>query len=136
MHRVIISLGSNIDPVRNISRAIRILSRRYTLLKESTIQETLPLGNTDQPNFLNGAVLVETNLGLQLLKNELKSIELELGRVKNRDVNGPRTIDLDIVVWNGEIVDQEVHSRSFLKESILELWPDLDLSNNHFRKNT
>ena len=106
------------------------------MLKESTIQETLPLGNIDQPNFLNGAVMINTNMGLQILERELKSIELELGRVKNRDVNGPRTIDLDIVVWDGQIVDQEVHSRSFLKESILELWPDLDLSKDHVRQET
>jgi 2-amino-4-hydroxy-6-hydroxymethyldihydropteridine diphosphokinase len=55
-------------------------------------------------------------------------LESELGRVKTDNKHGPRSIDLDILVWNGEIVDGEVYEREFLRRSIEELLPGIDLS--------
>jgi 2-amino-4-hydroxy-6-hydroxymethyldihydropteridine diphosphokinase len=57
----------------------------------------------------------------------LKELESKLGRVNTDNRYGPRTIDLDILVWNGEVVDEEVYEREFLRKSIKELLPDLDL---------
>ena len=52
-------------------------------------------------------------------------MEKDLGRVASAERFGPRTIDLDIVVWNGKVVDKDFYSRDYLKESVLELLPDL-----------
>ena len=61
------------------------------------------------------------------LKSWLKNLEYKLGRVKTENINGPRPIDLDIIVWNGEVVDSEVYEREFLINSINELLPKLKL---------
>ncbi len=57
------------------------------------------------------------------MKTRLREIESGLGRVRTGNKNGPRTIDLDILVWNGEVVDDDVYEREFLKTSIRELLP-------------
>ncbi len=60
-------------------------------------------------------------------KSWLKNLEKKLGRVKSENKDGPRTIDLDIIVWNGKVVDSEVYEREFLINSINELLPELKL---------
>ena len=68
--------------------------------------ETKPVGKTDQPNFLNAAALIETELGAAELKAQvLQDIERTLGRVRSADKNAPRTIDLDITLFNDEVLD-------------------------------
>jgi len=106
MNRVFISLGSNIDSERNLREAVRQLSLRCQLLAVSPVYETAPVGKTDQPNFLNAAALVETGLAATELKTQvLQAIESELGRVHTADKNAPRTIDLDISMFNDEVFD-------------------------------
>jgi len=61
------------------------------------------------------------------LKRRLREIESGLGRVRTANKNGPRTIDLDILVWNGEVVDADVYERGFLRDSIIELLPGITL---------
>jgi 2-amino-4-hydroxy-6-hydroxymethyldihydropteridine diphosphokinase len=61
------------------------------------------------------------------LKSWLKNLEKELGRIKSENKNGPRTIDLDIIVWNGKVVESEVYEREFLINSINELLPELKI---------
>ena len=105
MNRVFVSLGSNIDSERNLREAVRRLSLRCRLLAVSPVYETAPVGKTDQPNFLNAAALVETGLAAPKLKTQiLQAIESELGRVRTADKNAPRTIDLDISLFNDEIL--------------------------------
>ena len=89
--------------------------------------ETEPIGYKEQRSFLNGALLIETGMDVQGLKSWLRALESDLGRERTENRDGPRTIDLDILVWNGEVVDEEVYERNFLKTSIGELLPDLDL---------
>ncbi|NOR74508.1 MAG: 2-amino-4-hydroxy-6-hydroxymethyldihydropteridine diphosphokinase, partial [Draconibacterium sp.] len=66
-------------------------------------------------------VKIETNLNRQDLNNILKTIEDKMGRNRTLPKSGPRCIDLDIVVWNGEIVDKDYYSRDFLQKSVGEL---------------
>lgn len=127
MNRAVIGVGSNIDPLKNIASARAILSVRLKILAESRFVETEPIGFTDQPNFMNGALLVETVSSQVELCDWLKVVEEQLGRIRTENKYGPRTIDLDIVVWNGEITDVHVYSRKFLQDSIKEVWPDIDL---------
>jgi dihydroneopterin aldolase/2-amino-4-hydroxy-6-hydroxymethyldihydropteridine diphosphokinase len=102
---VYISLGSNIEPERNLPEAVRRLARHCHLLAVSPVYETQPVGTTEQPNFLNAAVLIETDLTASDLKTRvLQGIEQELGRVRTADKFAPRTIDLDISLFNSEVL--------------------------------
>ena len=114
-----ISLGSNIAPERNLPQAVQRLAEHCHLLATSPVYETKPVGKTDQPNFLNAAVLVETDLTASELKTQvLHPIEQELGRVRTADKNAPRTIDLDISLFNDEVL--EVERRRIPDPEILE----------------
>jgi 2-amino-4-hydroxy-6-hydroxymethyldihydropteridine diphosphokinase len=123
----VIGLGSNIEPEKNIRHARKELESRFKLKGESSFVKTEPVGFEDQPKFINGAVLIETDMNYDDLKNHLCRIERELGRVRTENKDGPRTIDLDILVWNGDIMDDEVYERPFLKNSVRELLPEIDL---------
>lgn len=105
-HRVFVSLGSNIDSERNMREAVQRLASRCTLVAVSPVYETAPVGKTDQPDFLNAAVLIETDMTAGELRSEvLQTIERELGRVRTADKNAPRTIDLDISMFDEEVFD-------------------------------
>lgn len=121
MNKAIIALGANINPDINIARAKKIIAEHHNILAESDIVETEPIGYTRQPNFLNGAVLIETTHTRTELRKWLKNVEKRLGRVRTANKHGPRTIDLDIVVWNNKIVDSDVYEREFLWNAIREI---------------
>lgn len=129
MNEVIIGLGSNIDPENNIRLAIEILSEKTELIKVSRIVKTRPVGYTDQDDFLNGAALINTYYCYGELVTVLKNTEAKLGRRRGPNIHGPRTIDLDILVWNGKVVDQDVYTRGFLRDSITELIADFSFQN-------
>jgi len=122
-NRAVLGLGSNIDPEENIHKAVVIIRAEFSLIKISSFVTTEPVGFKEQAPFLNGALLIETELDAAALKIRLREIETALGRVRAENKNGPRTIDLDILVWNGEVVDDDVYEREFLKSSIVELIP-------------
>ncbi len=126
MNTVIIGIGSNIDAESNVGVVRKILGETLRVLNESRFVKTKPIGTRDQENFLNGSVLAQTNLGRENLKALLKKVEASLGRGEKEDPYGPRTMDLDILVWNGEIIDLDVYKRDFLRHSIIELCPELE----------
>ena len=110
MNRVFISLGSNIGRESNLPAAVRLISRKCRLVAVSTVFETVPVGLQDQPDFFNAAVLVETALRPSELKERvLLPIERKLGRRRTDDKNAPRTIDLDLALFNDEILDYDGH---------------------------
>ena len=117
----IISVGSNINPLENIARAIELLPPKVRLLKSSSLLVTEPIGITDQPAFHNGALLVVTQLNRIELVTYLKRIEDAVGRDRTRAKFGPREIDLDVLEWNGEIVDLDYFERDFLVKLVDEL---------------
>jgi len=127
VNRAVIGLGSNINAEENIRRAKEAIAGEFMLIKSSSFVETEPVGFKEQDRFINGALLIETELNAARLESRLKVLETELGRVRTDNKYGPRSIDLDILVWNGEVVDEEVYEREFLRTSINELMPDLDL---------
>jgi 2-amino-4-hydroxy-6-hydroxymethyldihydropteridine diphosphokinase len=96
----------------------------------STLRETDPVGPvTDQPRFLNGAVALETTLGARELLGRLLEIEAGLGRTRDGPVGGPRTLDLDLLVYGDERIDEpclrvphpRLHERAFVLEPLAEL---------------
>jgi 2-amino-4-hydroxy-6-hydroxymethyldihydropteridine diphosphokinase len=125
MHKAVISLGSNIQPQDNIAQTRMILAQKYKVIAESKFVPTKPIGPVQQPDFLNGVVYIETNHSLEPLKRDLQLIEQSLKRVRTKDKYAPRTIDLDIVVWDGQIIDQDFYTRTYLKAAVLEVLPQL-----------
>lgn len=126
-HEVVIGLGSNIDPEANLEQAVQELKSRFKVSKRSQWTRTKPIGIQDQPDFYNGALLMETELEQQSLKQELKRIEDILGRDRSLPKFGPRTIDLDILIWNKKVVDEDYYERDFLRKGVEEIIPDLKL---------
>ena len=127
-HEVVIGLGSNIDPEANLEQAVHELESRFKVSKRSQWTRTKPIGIQDQPDFYNGALLMETELEQQSLKKELKRIEDILGRDRSLPKFGPRTIDLDILIWNKKVVDEDYYKRDFLRKGVEEIIPDLKLT--------
>ncbi len=125
MNEVYLLLGSNIDPEKNILLALEYLNRNFTILEVSNTWQTKPVGSSAN-DFLNTAVKLETKLDAYTLKEKcLCHIEEVLGRVRQSDKNAPRTIDLDIVIFNGEIVDDTLFRFAHMIIPFAELLPDL-----------
>ena len=136
MTRAFVGLGANLGPREvTLLRAVDLLGVEpgVDVLELSGLRETAPVGNVDQPEFLNGAVAVETSLSPRGLLDALLRVERELGRVRDGTQWGPRTIDLDLLVYGDEVVDEpelrvphpRVHERRFALEPLAELDPDL-----------
>ena len=125
MNRAVVGIGSNIEPQRNVDAACALLSDEQKVLACSSLTSTAPIGDTHQPDFLNGAVLVETTLARPGFEAYLKSVETRLGRVRGPNRNGPRTIDLDLVAWNGTVVSDDYRTRPFLREAVHQVDPAL-----------
>ncbi len=121
LNTVIIGIGSNIDAEKNIQEMLQILAEKVDILKVSSFIKTKPIGIENQSEFTNGAVKIKTSLNKEDLTVLLKAIEDRMGRDRTAPKFGPRNIDLDIVVWNGEIVDDDYYTRDFLQKNVNEL---------------
>ena len=131
-NRAFVTLGSNIQPERYLPQAVQRLAEVCRLLAVSRVYESRPVGRTDQPDFLNAAVLVETGLGPGEFKAQvLQEIERELGRVRTADKNAPRTLDMDLSLWNDEVLevdgrripDPEIVQRPYIARPLADLAP-------------
>jgi 2-amino-4-hydroxy-6-hydroxymethyldihydropteridine diphosphokinase len=134
---VYISLGSNIDPEKNILEAIRLLSDYVKILGVSTVYRTEPIGTSSQNDYYNCVLKVETDKEPQTLKfNVLRSVEYKMGR-RRSDKYAPRTIDLDILLYGKKeistkdmtIPDPNIMTRPFLALALNELDSTLILPN-------
>jgi 2-amino-4-hydroxy-6-hydroxymethyldihydropteridine diphosphokinase len=104
-NRVFVSMGSNVEPEWHLSQAVRRLAERCQLLAVSRAYETEPVGTGGGPNFVNAAVLLSTALEAAELKHRvLLELETALGRVRTPDKKAPRTVDLDISLFNDGIL--------------------------------
>lgn len=121
LHECVISLGSNIEPERHAAEALDILCNECELVGRSREIVTTPVGYQQQPNFLNAALLVRTRLTMSDFRAYLKSVEDRLGRVRGPIKSGPRTMDLDIVAWNGELVDDGYLNQDYVRVPVDEL---------------
>jgi 2-amino-4-hydroxy-6-hydroxymethyldihydropteridine diphosphokinase len=137
-----ISIGSNLgDRGFNCKQAINLLRQKgIAVRKESSLYETKPWGVKDQPLFLNMAIEIETDLNPVELLMTIKDIEKEMGREETFHW-GPRIIDLDILLYDNNIVDEEglriphpyMHERNFVLAPLCEIagdvrHPELQLS--------
>lgn len=126
-HQVIISVGSNIKPQENIAKSFDILSAEAKLLDSAEVIETAPVGYAHQDNFLNTAYLVETSLELDEFNRLLKSIENRLGRIRGPIRSGPRTIDLDIIIWDGVVLSEEDFQHDYVSIPVNQILVRNDL---------
>nr|WP_240488265.1 MULTISPECIES: 2-amino-4-hydroxy-6-hydroxymethyldihydropteridine diphosphokinase [unclassified Halomonas] len=121
LHECFISLGSNIDPDHNFVQALEIISRECVLLACSKAIRTAPVGYQQQPDFLNAALLVSTPLEREAFRAYLKGLEDRLGRVRGAIKSGPRTMDLDIIAWDGEVIDDGYFHHSYVRKPVDEV---------------
>ena len=135
MTRAYVGLGANIGPREvTLLRAVDLLAaaEEVEVVEVSQLRETEPVGVVEQPRFLNGVVVVETSLSPRELLELLLGVERALGRVRTERW-GPRTVDLDLLVFGDEIVDEpglrvphpRLGERRFALEPLAELAPDL-----------
>ena len=108
MNSVVIALGSNIEKERNLPLAVALLREMCEVTAVSPVYETIPVGLRNQPNFLNTAVLIQTDLSAtQIKQGPIHTIETQLQRVRTEDLNAPRTIDADIVLFNDDVFEYD-----------------------------
>ncbi len=126
-------LGSNMEPARNLKDAVRQLASFGHVRAISAVWESPPAGFASQPRYLNAAVLLETGLSAHELKETaIASIETALGRVRTANKNAPRTIDIDIMLFNRDVLevghrhipDSEVRERPFAAIPLAEIDPE------------
>lgn len=131
-----LSLGSNIDPAANLAAAIDHLRRMTTVLALSSVYQTRPQGYAKQEQFLNMAVKLRTlRTPAQFRTEVIDRIESTLQRVHDpENANAPRTIDLDISLWNDEVIqfgakpwtipDVDIPQFAYIAIPLAELAPD------------
>lgn len=136
MKKAVIALGSNIgDTLANLKEAVALLKENgCNVLAVSRLYQTEPWGYADQDDFLNGAVLIETDRDPFSLLELTQGIEKGMGR-KKLFVNGPRNIDLDILLYENERVESEnltiphprIAVRMFVLRPLMDIVPEWDV---------
>ncbi|SDF85498.1 2-amino-4-hydroxy-6-hydroxymethyldihydropteridine diphosphokinase [Terriglobus roseus] len=130
-----IALGSNLgDRKATLADAIRSLVSVGRVVAVSPWIETEPVGYTDQPEFVNGAALIETELPPELLLQKLLQIERDHGRDRSHGIQkGPRTLDLDLLLYADTVLETpeltlphpEMHRRRFVLEPLAAIAPEM-----------
>jgi 2-amino-4-hydroxy-6-hydroxymethyldihydropteridine diphosphokinase len=130
--RAYIGVGSNMDdPVRQVRKAIEALRAVGEVALVSSLYRTAPWGKLDQPEFINAAVALDTQLPPRPLLHALKWLERELGRDEEGERWGPRRIDFDILAYGDERIDDgdlviphpRLHERAFALVPLAEIAP-------------
>jgi 2-amino-4-hydroxy-6-hydroxymethyldihydropteridine diphosphokinase len=131
-----VGLGANLgDREHTLRAAVEALAAEDGIetIAVSTLRETEPVGVGDQPPFVNGAVELETTLTARELLDCLLAVEQRFGRVRAPGEHGPRTLDLDLLLYGDEVIDEpgltvphpRLHERRFVLEPLAELAPGL-----------
>jgi 2-amino-4-hydroxy-6-hydroxymethyldihydropteridine diphosphokinase len=134
--RAYVGLGANLGARdRTLAAAVDALAAEdgVEVVAVSALRETEPVGVGEQPRFLNGAVALETTLAPRELLDLLLAIEQRFGRVRVAGEHGPRTLDLDLLVYGDEEIDEpglavphpRLHERRFVLEPLADLAPGL-----------
>ncbi|EPK7361221.1 2-amino-4-hydroxy-6-hydroxymethyldihydropteridine diphosphokinase [Kluyvera intermedia] len=136
MTLVYIALGSNLaSPLEQVNAAVKALGEipETRLVTVSSFYRTPPLGPQDQPDYLNAAVALETTLAPEVLLSHTQRIELQQGRVRKAERWGPRTLDLDIMLFGQAIIHTDnltvphydMYNRGFMLWPLYEIAPSL-----------
>jgi 2-amino-4-hydroxy-6-hydroxymethyldihydropteridine diphosphokinase len=110
INRAYLLLGSNIEAEKNFPASVTLLNHFGRVISASQVWETQPIGCTVPGNFLNAAVLLETTLAaVAIMKAAIPYVESTLKRVRTSDKNAPRTIDVDLMLFNAEVLNIDRH---------------------------
>lgn len=131
-----IAIGSNLaSPLEQVNAAVQALGEipQSRVIAVSAYYRTPPLGPQDQPDYLNAAVALETALDAETLLNHTQRIELQQGRVRKAERWGPRTLDLDIMLFGKEVIHTDrltiphydMKNRGFMLWPLFEIAPQL-----------
>jgi len=131
-----IALGSNLaSPLEQVNAAVQALGAipQSRIVATSSFYRTPPLGPQDQPDYLNATVVLETALDAEALLDNTQRIELQQGRVRKAERWGPRTLDLDIMLFDNEVINTDrltvphydMKNRGFMLWPLFEVAPDL-----------
>ena len=135
MNTAYVALGANIgDPTATVLAAFAALANLTDsrVVHTSSLYRTAPVGLTKQPDFINAVAMLETGLAPEELLDALLDLEARFGRVR-RDRNGPRTLDLDLLLYNDIELDlprlilphPRLHLRAFVLQPLAEIAPQL-----------
>ncbi|HDM8143022.1 TPA: 2-amino-4-hydroxy-6-hydroxymethyldihydropteridine diphosphokinase [Vibrio harveyi] len=133
-----IAVGSNLaDPVSQAKQAIEALKSilNSEFVQASSLYSSTPMGPQNQPDYINAVVAIKTNLTPLELLDCTQAIEQEQGRVRKDERWGPRTLDLDIILYGNEVIDSErltvphygMREREFVLYPLAEIAPSLQL---------
>ncbi|MDL4617194.1 2-amino-4-hydroxy-6-hydroxymethyldihydropteridine diphosphokinase [Citrobacter amalonaticus] len=136
MTLVYIALGSNLaSPLEQVNAAVNAIGEipESRIVALSSFYRTPPLGPQDQPDYLNAAVALATTLEAETLLDHTQRIELQQGRVRKSERWGPRTLDLDIMLFGDRVINSErltvphydMKNRGFMLWPLFEIAPDL-----------
>jgi 2-amino-4-hydroxy-6-hydroxymethyldihydropteridine diphosphokinase len=131
LHEAYLNIGSNIEPEYHLREAIRLLREYGTVKAVSKAWASHAFGSKG-PDFLNACVLFLTPLSpTELKKQVIRPIEAKLGRVRSADRFAPRTIDIDLILFDDEPFGEEFWSNAFVVVPLADLLPDFDHPFNH-----
>jgi len=136
--RAYIGLGSNLDdPQAQLQRAIEALRQlpESRLTAVSRFYRSRPMGPSDQPDYVNAVAMLDTCLAPLELLDALQAIEQQQGRVRQGERWGPRTLDLDLLLYGADVIDQPrlqvphpgMRQRNFVLQPLFDLAPELCL---------
>jgi 2-amino-4-hydroxy-6-hydroxymethyldihydropteridine diphosphokinase len=131
LHQAYLSIGSNIEPEQNLPKAIQLLRDYGEVQAVSSAWESRAVGSNG-PNFLNASLLFITPLSAPELKEQvIRPIEAALGRVRSADKFAPRTMDIDITLFDGAALNSDSWAKVFVVVPLAELLPDFDFPPSH-----
>ncbi len=124
LHQACLLLGSNIEPELNLPKAVQLLREQVTVLRLSSTWQSASV-DCCYPDYLNLAVLVSTPLDADALKEQvIHPLEAHMGRVRTEDKNAARPIDLDIILFDQELMDPLLWQHAHRAVPVSELLPD------------
>jgi 2-amino-4-hydroxy-6-hydroxymethyldihydropteridine diphosphokinase len=123
-HLAYLSLGSNIEPEVNLPRAVQLLSQHGEIQKVSNVWESESVGTTG-PKFLNICLLFKSIVTHDELKEKVfHPVESQLGRIRSDDKFAPRTIDIDMLIFDGQIIGADWLSMAYVVVPLAEIYPE------------
>ncbi len=134
-----ISLGSNIDPEKYLPLAVHQLGKMGRVIEVSKVYQNPAIAHEPQADYLNAAVLIETERPPEDIRRMLREIEAQLDRVRTSDKYAPRTMDLDLCLYGDlqielddlQLPDPDILTRPHLARTLADLRPDYQIPGNH-----
>jgi 2-amino-4-hydroxy-6-hydroxymethyldihydropteridine diphosphokinase len=130
VHLAYLNLGSNIQPETNLPKALEMLSRYGEITAMSNVWESEAVG-TQGPNYLNMCILFQSGYSLFELKDTIiRSTEETLGRIRSRDKFAPRTMDIDIILYDDQPLDEAVWELAYIVIPLADIYPGYRVPNS------